>query len=59
MATGTELIDKFVTNVVNFHYGKPYMDPVEWERISPLQDCRDCSERGELTVAGRRGRTGL
>lgn len=33
MVTGTELIDKFVTNVVNFHYGKPYMGPVEWERI--------------------------
>jgi hypothetical protein len=38
MVTGTELIEKFVTNVVNFYYGKPYLETVEWERIfSPFK----------------------
>jgi hypothetical protein len=33
MVTGTELIGRFVTNIVNFHHGKAYLEPVEWERI--------------------------
>jgi hypothetical protein len=33
MVTGTELIDKFITNIANFHCGKPYLKTVEWERI--------------------------
>lgn len=33
MMTGTELIESFVDNVVNFHRGKPYLNQIHWERI--------------------------
>ena len=37
MITGTDLIAKFVENIVNFHHGKPYLNRVAWEKVfSPL-----------------------
>jgi hypothetical protein len=41
MVTGTELIQKFVENVVNFQSGRPYLESVEWERIfSPYKQTK-------------------
>ena len=37
MVTGTDLIARFVQNIVNFHHGKPYLNRVAWEKVfSPL-----------------------
>lgn len=39
LITGTELVDGFMQNIVNFHEGKPYLAPVPWDRVfSPLPE---------------------
>jgi hypothetical protein len=30
---GTEQVAKFVENIDNYHHGKPYLNPVEWEKV--------------------------
>jgi hypothetical protein len=31
---GTELIGQFMMNISNYHHGKPYLNRVEWQRVS-------------------------
>jgi hypothetical protein len=33
LVAGTELIAQFMEGIKNYHYGKPYLRPVEWERV--------------------------
>jgi hypothetical protein len=33
MIDGTEIIEKFIQNVNDFHHGKPYMNPVPLEKV--------------------------
>jgi hypothetical protein len=30
---GTEQLAKFMENIDNYHHGKPYLNPVEWEKV--------------------------
>lgn len=33
MVTGTELVEKFMQNIDNFHHGRDYLAPVDWGRV--------------------------
>jgi hypothetical protein len=33
LITGLEMVEQTMRNIVNFHHGRPYTEPVEWSRI--------------------------
>jgi hypothetical protein len=33
MVHGFDIVEKFMENVVNFHHGKPYLNPVPLEKV--------------------------